>query len=394
MRISFVAETFYPEINGVAMTIRRTVKRLVKHGYEVEVIRPNPHEDGDEHQLGIWEEVRLPGYTLPYYKEVIIGLPTFGRLARLWKKNRPDVVHVVTEGPLGFEAVVTARLMKIPVLSSFHTNFHEYGKHYGVGFLEGLSLSYLRMLHNWTRATLVPDKSLITSLDASGFKNTYYWGRGVDTELFSPDKRCLKIRTSLGVGDDDVLVVQVSRTAVEKNVELSIKAFRAIKKKLPTSRFFFVGGGPSFEKFEKQYPDVDFVGWKIDEELAAYYASGDVFLFASETETFGNVVTEALGSGLLVVTYDYAAGKQYIRNGENGFVVEKGDEEAFINKAVEVAVKASDLQEVRRKAREEALSIPWAKVLERYLEILQQVLNKPLLSDSSEAFDGPVGMQE
>ncbi|MEM9445934.1 MAG: glycosyltransferase family 1 protein [Verrucomicrobiota bacterium] len=385
MKISIVAETFYPEVNGVAMTMRRTVKRLAEYGHRVQVIRPNPHEDGEERQLGIWEEVRLPGYTLPYYKEVVIGLPTFGYLSSLWKKDRPDVVHVVTEGPLGFEAVITAKFMKIPVISSFHTNFHEYGKHYGVGWLQRFALSYLKLVHNLTRLTLTPDQELIRSLENSGFKNVKYWGRGVDTELFSPRKRSNKLREKFGVKEEDLLVVQVSRTAVEKNVDLSVRAFRAIKQAHPTSRFIFVGGGPKKHQMEKMYPEVDFVGWKIDEELATYYASGDLFLFASETETFGNVVTEALGSGLIVLTYNYAAGQQFIRNEENGFVVEKGNEDHFIESSLSIAERWKELNHLRINARETACSIPWSLVFEGYLDQIEGAVKDTAFRPKQEA---------
>lgn len=214
----------------------------------------------------------------------------------------------------GQSAIRAAEDLNIPIVSGFHTNFHEYMKHYRLPILEQLVRGFLKKTHNRTRRTFAPSVDVIKKLEEIGIQDTRLLGRGVDTKLFDPERRDSKLRRRWGIQDGDgIVAIFVSRLAAEKNIPLAAKAFEALRAKLPKVSCVFVGDGPERSKLEKQHPDFIFSGMQQGEDLARHYASGDLFIFPSITETFGSVVTEALASGLVTVAFDYAAPRRFIR---------------------------------------------------------------------------------
>src|SRR5262249_42619570 len=185
------------------------------------------------------------------------------------------------EGPLGWSAVGVARRLAIPVFSGFHTNFHVYSRYYGVGCLGSVVLRYLRWFHNRTRGTFVPSPDLRDRLHARGFKNVSWVGRGVDSQLFDPARRCSRLRREWGLAEDGLAVVHVGRVASEKNISLALEAYRAIEQTVKSARFVVVGDGPLRSSFEAQHPDLSFTGMQLGPQLARHYASADLFLFPS-----------------------------------------------------------------------------------------------------------------
>ncbi|MDX2111545.1 MAG: glycosyltransferase family 1 protein [Verrucomicrobiota bacterium] len=363
MRIALVTETYPPEVNGVAMTLQRLTQGLARRGHQLHVIRPRQTRvDVTRTHDGV-EEIPMPGLPLPGYQGLHFGLPAKGRLLQEWRTLRPDIVHIATEGPLGWSAIRAARKLRIPLVSSFHTNFHSYGQHYGFGLLQRVALGYLRYIHNQTLATLAPSQDVIQALTADGFREVGLLGRGVDTELFNPNLRDPILRREWGANEQTPVALYVGRIAGEKNLPLTITAFETMRQLRPDMRMVFVGDGPELRKLKSLYPDYHYAGMRRGEELARHYASGDVFLFASMTETFGNVVTEAMASGLLVLAYDYAAPKQYIANGKNGVLVPFGDGGAYTHAARLLARDTSDWGRLRTAARQTAYDIGWANAV-------------------------------
>jgi len=283
-------------------------------------------------------------------------------------------VHVATEGPLGWSAVSAARKLQLPVTSSFHTNFHSYTHHYGMGLLKTPIESYLRRLHNKTDATMVPTTALQLELQQRGFKNVCLLSRGVATELYSPAMRSAALREQWGVLPADQVVLFVSRLAKEKNVGLAIAAYRAIKAQLPAAKMVFVGDGPMRSQLQATCPDAIFAGVRKGKDLAAHYASGDLFLFPSLTETFGNVISEALASGLAVLSFDKAAAREIIKHGENGLVVPPGDELAFVNTAVELARDTTLQHTIRQAAAASVAHLSWESIYNSFEETLSGVI--------------------
>ena len=379
MNIALVTETFPPEVNGVAMTLSRLVGGMRARGHVVEVVRPRQKV---ELVTGVTDAGALdyvvPGVPIPFYSALRMGLPVTGQLKNRWRERRPDVVHVATEGPLGLAALRAAHLLKLPVTSSFHTNFHQYGGHYGLTLGRDLALRYLRWFHNRTRSTMVPASDLKAQLAADGFERLVVLARGVDAVLFSPAKRSEALRAAWGASPDAPVMIYVGRIAAEKNLALAVEAFLSLQKVEPCAKFVLVGDGPERAALEKAHPQFHYAGMKRGEELAVYYASADMFAFTSMTETFGNVVTEALASGLVVLAYDYAATREHVRDGVNGFAVKFGDREAFLGGIRALLGRRAEWTAIRAAARRTAEVITWDSIFEVFEQELSAAAGRRL----------------
>lgn len=378
LRVAVVTETYPPEINGVAITTGRMVDGLVAAGHRVDLIRPRQAHEGGAIQLpdgaeGV-EEMLSRGIPLPRYANLQLGLPARKVLLRRWSTQRPDVVQVVTEGPLGWSALTAARKLRLPVISEFHTNFHRYSGHYGVGWLKRPIAAYLRKFHNRADLTLVPTRALCGELAEQGIARVDVVSRGVDTTLFDPARRSASLRRSWGLAPDDLAVVYVGRIAPEKNLALLEKAFEAIRAHQPRARLILVGSGPAQQALQARQPAAVFCGSRTGAFLAEHYASGDLFLFPSLTETYGNVVAEALASGLPVVAYRDAAAQELIEHRVQGWLAEPGDEAAFIAGAVALADAPELRARQRLAARERVASLAWQAIVERLVTLQRQVI--------------------
>jgi glycosyltransferase involved in cell wall biosynthesis len=375
LNLVLVTETYAPEINGVAMTLGRLVDGLAARGHRLTIIRPRQRHESPRFsvtQRVACRQVRLPGVPLPGYPQLRLGLPASGRLRQLWTLSRPDLVHVATEGPLGASAITTARRLGIPVTSSFHTNFDQYTRDYRMGWLKPVVSAWLQHVHNRTLRTFVPTRDLLARLEHDGYRNLRLLSRGVDSSLFNPGRRDGSLRASWGVGPSDPVVLHVGRLAAEKNYPLLFRAFDAIKAVEPRARLVLVGDGPLLAACQRQRPDALFTGFYTGENLARHYASGDIYLHTSTTETFGNVVTEAMASGLAVAAFDYAAAREFIRDGVNGLSAPVGDEAAFIARAVRLARDPALRERLATQGALTARGLSWDAIVDRFLADLEE----------------------
>ena len=368
--IDFVTETFAPEVNGVAMTLGRLVDGLLERGCTVNVFRPRQSRNEQPRVNGCYAEHLLPGMRLPMYRDLRLGFPANGHLRATWQARRPDAVYVATEGPLGSSAVRAAETLGIPTLSGFHTNFHTYSRHYKLRLLEPLILGYLRRLHRRTGCTLVPTEELATQLRRQAFGCVETLPRGVDTRLFNPKQRDDALRQHWQAGPGQLVCLYVGRIAAEKNILTVVNTFRAIQRKPPDARLVLVGDGPLRDTLSQAHRDIVFCGMRRGEDLARHYASGDLFLFPSQTETFGNVVTEAMASGLAVVAYNQAAAGEHIRDGENGALAEDLTEAAFVRRAMAIAPLPAQLECMGHQAAAHAATLGWTAIIERFLQLI------------------------
>jgi len=368
LSIAVVTETHPPEVNGVAMTVGRLIEGLRGRGHRVSVLRPRQSRE-DSGGVG---DLLLAGLPLPGYSGLRFGLPAGGALTRAWRARRPDVVHVVTEGPLGWSAVAAARRLGLPVTSGFHTNFDRYSVHYGFGWLRPLVAAYLRSLHRRTRATFVPTEALAADLAGEGIPGVCVVGRGVDTELFAPGRRSRDLREAWGVGERDLACLYVGRLAPEKNLDLTCRAFDAIHAARSGARMIWVGDGPSAARLKRERPQDHFAGTRIGADLSAHYASGDLFLFGSLSETYGNVVAEAMASGLAVAAYRSAAAAEIIADGFSGRSVPPGDVAAFVAAALGLALDDDLRRAIGRRARLDMETRGWPGVIERFENVLRE----------------------
>ena len=371
LHIALVSETFPPEVNGVANTLGRLCQGLRERGHRLQLVRPRQADDTapNDDQL-----LLTRGWPLPGYAGLQWGQSSLHKLLRRWQRNRPDVLYIATEGPLGLSALRAARRLGIPVVSGFHTNFQQYSDHYGFGLLTRLLTGYLRWFHNRSRLTLVPSPSQRLELQRRGFERLELLARGVDGQLFHPARRSAALRAEWGLGEDEIAVLHVGRLAAEKNLQLLTRTFRQLQRDLPQQRLrlVLVGDGPLRAQLQAELPEALFCGVQRGEALAAHYASGDLFLFPSLSETFGNVVLEALASGLAVVAFDQAAAAQHIRHGHSGALATPGDEAAFIESARWLLEDPESLRRVRLNARQHAGKQGWPAIVERFESLLHE----------------------
>ena len=373
MRIAYVTETYPPELNGVSLTVERTVRFLRAQGHLVELIRPR--QPGEAH-LDADDELRTAGCAIPVYRELRFGLARAATLARRFQRTRPEIVHLATPGPLAWAALAAARSLGIATTSDFRTNFHQYSRYYRIAFLGKPVLGLLRRFHNLTQCTFVPTRNGAAELRAAGFHNLAIVGRGVDSAGFAPSLRSDRLRALWNAGAAPVLLM-VGRVAAEKNVELGLRAFERARADRPGTQMIVVGDGPARAALEKAHPEAQFVGVKRGAELAVHYASADVFLFPSLSDTFGNVVMEALASGLPVVAFDTAAPAEHVVDAVSGRLVAPGDEDAYIAAVAETAAATTDLAPLRAAAILAAHRASWPDILARFESRLADTLHAP-----------------
>ncbi|MFN4115759.1 MAG: glycosyltransferase family 4 protein [Inhella sp.] len=367
LRIAVVTETYPPEVNGVAGTIARVVEGLRDRGHELQLVRPRQHRDDVAMVEAGFAEMLMRGLPIPRYPELKMGLPAKRALLRRWSFERPDVVHLATEGPLGWSALQAARQLRLPVVSEFRTNFHAYSQHYGVGWLRHPIMAYLRKFHNQCTTTLVPSPDLLQSLCAQRFERLAVVARGVDTQRFRPERRSQALRAAWGADEQTAVLICVGRLAAEKNLQLLIDAYQRLRQLQPKARLVLVGDGPQRDALQARCPEAIFAGLRQGDELAAHYASADLFVFPSQTETFGNVVPEAMACGLPVVAFDYAAAAQLLRQGDQiraaGALVPLGDAEAFCRAVCDLGRVPAALRALGREALDGARAMGWPRIV-------------------------------
>jgi len=373
--IAIVTETFAPDVNGVANTLGHLCHGLLSAGHTVTLVRPVPTGDvsrifdAGEH-ADSFQEIRVRGVPLPRYRELQIGWPSATLLRTSWAQSRPDQVYVATQGPLGWSAQRAARKLAIPVCAGFHTNFQTYSRYYGLGFMQRFITLYLRLFHNRAALTLVPTQRMQEHLLSLGIPQTAVWSRGVDCGQFSPELRDPALRQAWGVEEEDLAVLYVGRLAAEKNLRQVSATFDRLLAIHPRARLVLVGDGPLKAGLAQRYPDYLFCGMQTGTRLAQHYASGDLLLFPSKTDTFGNVVIEAMASGLPVVAYDDGAAAEHIDDGVSGLTVPLDDDEAFTRAALRLADRPSLRSRMGKAARREALSLSWSRLVEQFLVLI------------------------
>jgi len=365
VRIAVFTDTFPPTLNGVARTLGLLVDHAMAAGHEVAVVCPRV-EDRDHPGTAL--HIRIPGMQLPFYRELHAARPWLTPAqSRALKAFAPDVIHCATEALVGMAGRRWARRHGIPLVTSYCTNFPEYIAGYGMGVLENTIWHHLRRFHGGARLTLTPSQTTRRELLARDFHHRIrIWGRGVDAELFHPSRRDDSLRRSLA-SEADVLLMYVGRLAPEKRIDLLVKAFPAIRE--ATSErvaLVLVGGGPVREELEaRQVEGIYLAGYRRSEDLAAHFASADVFLFPSDTETFGQVVTEAMASGLPVVAPDRGGVLDTVIPGGTGFLFEAGRVGPLVDAAVRLVQNPGLRDRMGRAARAAAEVRSWQAVFDK-----------------------------
>jgi glycosyltransferase involved in cell wall biosynthesis len=323
-RVAVFTETFLPRVDGIVNTLKWALLGLVEAGWKPLVIAPT----GNTRPLPGVRVIGSPSMVFPLYAEVRLGYPT----QEVWReidRFRPDLVHLAGPVTNGFGGLKYAQARGLPVVSTYHTALPEYARLYGLGWIEDLAWSLLRSVHNGTTVTLVPSLATIAELRARGFQRLALWARGVDSRLFTPAARSAEMRARLGAGPDEMLMLFVGRLAREKKLE----RLGAALSRMRGVHLTLVGTGPEREQLEQLFAGlpVTFTGVLHGAELASAYASADVFAFPSDTETFGNVVLEAMASGLPVVATSLGGQVDLVSHGRTGMLFQPDDIDRLVD---------------------------------------------------------------
>jgi glycosyltransferase involved in cell wall biosynthesis len=373
LRIAMVTETYPPEVNGVARTVGLMVDGLRTRGHSIQLFRPRQNGHDVAAAEDNFQEVLKRGIPIPRYTQLKFGAPARGALLQAWSQERPDIVHIATEGPLGWSALAAARKLGLPVATDFHTNFHAYSRHYGFAWLARPVTAYLRGFHNKADCTLVPTAELAEELGRDGFNGLRVVGRGVNPAVFCPERRSNELRASWGADEATPVALCVSRFAPEKNFDLVIKAYEAMRRVRPETKLVLVGDGPLAENLRKRNVGYVIAGRKVNGELSQHYASADIFLFPSTTETFGNVTLEAMASGLGIVAYRYAAAREHLQHERSALLAPLDDEAAFLAAAERMARDPALARRLGIAARLAAESLTWERIADDFEEALVDV---------------------
>jgi phosphatidylinositol alpha 1,6-mannosyltransferase len=370
-RIALFTGAYDHIADGVSLTLNRLVAHLGDRGATVRVYAPTVPQPPLQHAgtLVPVRSISAPGR--PEYR-VSLGLTreAHADLTRF----QPDLFHIATPDLLGLEALRTARKWKTPVVASYHTHFTSYLDYYRLGILEGGVWSYLRWFYRRCRHVYVPSKSMEEVLRTHGIDgNLRLWPRGVDSARFNPSKRSREWRETRGISESDVAVTFVSRLVAEKGLSVVADVFTGLADRGIAHRAVIVGDGPERKHLQSVLPGAIFEGHRTGDELAEAYASSDIFLFPSETETFGNVTLEALSSGLPVVVADATGSRSLVTDGVNGFLAPPRNSAVFLNRVEQLIVDGELRRRLGNAARESAESYDWSTVLNQIVGYYEEI---------------------
>ena len=370
MRVALVTSSYNYIPDGVALTLNRLVGYLERQGVEVLVFAPIADRPDFVHQGTI---VPVPSIPLPGRPEYRLALGMAGHVKRQLLDFAPDIIHIGVPDLLGHAAMALAQKHGIPAVASYHTRYETYLRHYWhIAWLETFLTRTLRRFYGRCREVYVPSDSTRAALLADGLRdNLKAWPRGIDTARFTPAKRSLEWRARLGIGEHEVVILHVSRLVREKRLDTLTAALNRVT--VP-HRVVIVGDGPDQNFVEQELPQAIFAGFLRDEALATAYASCDLFLFPSDSESFGNVTLEAMASGLPCVCADATGSSSLVAPGETGFLIPANDADGFARQLALLAQDAALRRRMGEAARARALTYSWEETLARILGYYRALL--------------------
>ncbi|MRX72384.1 glycosyltransferase [Bacillus lacus] len=376
MKIAIFTDTFAPDVNGVARTLKRYTDYLEAQNIQFRVFAPESTKES-LFSSSIHRFASLPFFLYP---ECRLALPNMVHVKSELQRFQPDIIHIATPFNIGLCGLHYAKKLEIPAVGSYHTDFDQYLDYYDFQFLSKFLWKYMHWFHRPFHKIFVPSNETLSQLEAKGFQNLRLWSRGVDSSLFHPDYSAEKIRKNYNIGEKYILSY-VGRLAPEKDIQ----TLSAIANGLPEEmkkdiHWIIVGDGPSKQDLIKEMPDnVTFAGYLSGEELANIYACSDLFVFPSPTETFGNVVLEALSSGTPVIGANSGGVKNIIQQGKTGLLCEPKHTEEFISGIQSLLQDKNRLQTMSAQARAYAQTQTWDAIFQGLLQQYEEVLQEPAM---------------
>lgn len=385
LRIAIVTETWPPELNGVALSLLQICKGLQKLGHKILLIRPAQKEQCLDFSPN--KECLVNGQLIPKYSQMQFGWPQYRKVSKAFDEFIPDIVHVVTEGPLGLAVLQAAKIKRIPVTSGFHSAFQDFSRFYDLAFLVKPIQHYLKWFHNNTQLTCVPSQDTAEAIRAFGVTCAVEVVKtGVDVEKFSPKFRSSTLRRYWGACENTTVMLYVGRVSAEKEIELLIDTYALmqaqplVQSSNKKVKLIIVGDGPDRIRLQKKKNSqgVVFTGSLSGKNLAEVFASADVFVFASQVETFGNVILEAMASGLPVVAYDYAAAKLHL-DIETAWLCPLGQKKQFTENLTRLPSNKV-LQAMGQKAMKKVQTVGWNHSVQQLEQAFYRVVQETVIT--------------
>lgn len=369
MRIAIFTDTFLPEINGVTKTLSKMKKYMDEQEIEYKFFIPGDAKDANENI------VSFNSFSFFLYPERKIAIPRYKEIKNSLDKFNPDIIFIVTPFAIGLMGFRYAKEKGIPIVSNYSTDFPKYLKHYKLEILQNAVWTFFRWFHSSSHINFCPSIATKLDMENHGIRNVEIWGRGIEINEFSPRKRNQELREKYCI-DDEKLLLYVGRIAPEKELDVLIDAVKILNKKKLKFKLLVIGDGPSKQGFEDEnIENVVFVGYKRGEELKEYYASTDIFTFPSSSETYGNVILEAMASGLPVVAPFAGGVKENLIDMENGLAFQTGDPEDMAEKIECLLTNSELIDRFGETARKHTLSKGWNEVysdlFRRFNEVIE-----------------------
>jgi phosphatidylinositol alpha 1,6-mannosyltransferase len=369
MRIGIFAETFLPKIDGITNTLCHLLEHVEARGHQALMFAPN---GGPSYYAGT-EIIGLPAIPLPLYPELKLVPPIISGVDERLAEFMPDLVHVVNPFLLGVVGIQAGRAVNVPVVASYHTDLPGYTERWGMGFSKELFWTYTRWVHNQADLNLCPSHFTLAELHEQGFERLKVWGRGVDNVLYNPNQRSPEMRERLTGGHpEQPLLLYVGRLAVEKRVDWLLPVIT----NLANVRLAIVGDGPLRDTLEAQFDGTNtvFTGYMSGEDLAAAYASSDIFVFPAANETLGNVVLEAMASGLPVIAPDAGGVTDHVDVGVNGILFPSEEQDIFVQVVNQLLCDPVTMRSMGSAGRAYAEKNSWPSILDGLLKNYQELL--------------------
>lgn len=376
MKVALFTDTFLPDVNGVARTLARWVRYLENHGVSCKVFAPQCDENpGTDYNSTMVERF----YSIPFlfYPECKLAIPNPIHLKRTLMEFQPDLIHVATPFNLGLYGLHYGKKRKIPIVASYHTHFDQYLQYYKMQWVESMLWKYMAWFHQACSRIYVPSRSTMEYLEQRGFDNLEVWSRGVDPSRFHPKVNRSEVLKKYGVPEDKFVMLFVGRLAPEKSVDVVLETFRRLPERIrANASLILAGDGPLFKELTENNTDesVHFTGFVQGSELSSLYAAADLFVFPSATETFGNVVLEAMASGTAVIGAAAGGVMDTVMHGQNGWLCPAGDTDAFI----QAVIHLYDNEGLRKHLESHGLAYSaeqnWDSIFTRLLDSYRQVI--------------------
>lgn len=378
MKVALFTDTYLPQINGVTKTLEKYVEYMEKNDIEYRIFAP---VDGDkEYNNNI---IRFFSFKFFLYPDCRVSLPNYFSVSKELDEFKPDIIHVVTPFNIGLCGLTYAKSHQIPLVSSYHTNISQYLEYFHLKFLTNISWDFFRWFHKHCKKNYCPSQVTYKLLESEGIKDLAIWGRGIDAIKFSPDNRDVDYRKLLNI-DDKLVFLYVGRISPEKDLDIFMETAKKLNKKyMDKIHFLMVGNGPLYNEVKENIlPNMTLTGFLQGEDLTKAYASSDIFMFPSPTETYGNVILEAMASGLSTIAC-YAGGiKENLIDEHNGLACNEKSKEDFYNAAERMIVNSALREKIAQTGRIYCLKRNWNNIFDKLFNSYKEVVENASANSS------------